>query len=279
MRDIRSTRSSATRSPDRRPAKASRTSAPPGTPSPRTAGRSSRGPPHPAAATGQAGNRALGRGRSASPPPPVDGDRPSRCWRTRRGLQAYWTTWRLRRSDCQAARLARSSGLPFLARELDFAQPHVLRRYLHALVVADELQRLLQRQRPRRDQPHQLVRGRRAHVRQLLLLRRVHVQILGPRVLAHDHPLVDLDSRADEQLPPLLQVQQRERRRRAAPVGDQASRRPAPQLPMPRLVTVEHVMQDPRPARLRQELLERAGKPTALPLALTTRGAAARSTP
>src|SRR5205823_398013 len=118
--------------------------------------------------------------------------------------------------------------------------------YLHALVVADELQRLLQRQRPRRDQPHQLVRGRRAHVRQLLLLRRVHVQILGARVFADDHSLVDLDSRADEQLAPLLQVQQRERGRRSAPIGDEASRRPAAQLSVPRLVAVAPDTRRPR---------------------------------
>ena len=38
--------------------------------------------------------------------------------------------------------------------------------------------------------------GRRAHVRELLLLGRVHVDVLGARVLADDHALVDVVARA-----------------------------------------------------------------------------------
>src|SRR3954453_4538424 len=59
--------------------------------------------------------------------------------------------------------------------ELDLAEPDRRRRHLDALVLAAELQRLLQRQLAVRDQPDELIAGRRAHVGELLLLGRVDV--------------------------------------------------------------------------------------------------------
>src|SRR5260221_12601536 len=68
----------------------------------------------------------------------------------------------------------------FGGRELDLAQANRLGRHLDALVVADELQRLLERERARRDQADQVVRAGSPHVRQLLRLRRVDVEGVAP---------------------------------------------------------------------------------------------------
>src|SRR5436309_12065283 len=85
----------------------------------------------------------------------------------------------LRRSGRRFALAARRRGLALRRGELDLAQADALRRHLDALVVADQLERLLERERPRRNEAHRLVGARGAHVRELLLLRRVHVEILG----------------------------------------------------------------------------------------------------
>src|SRR3954451_5289467 len=105
---------------------------------------------------------------------------------------------------------ARGERLPLARRELDLAQADALRRHLDALVLADELERLLEREWARRDQPHQLVGGRRAHVGQLLLLRGVHVEVVLARVLADDHPFVEVGPRRDEERAALLQAGDRE---------------------------------------------------------------------
>jgi hypothetical protein len=68
---------------------------------------------------------------------------------------------------------------------------------------------------------HRLVGAGGAHVGLLLLAHGVHVEIVGARVLAHHHALVDLLAGSHEQLAALLQLQQRERRRGPAPVGHQ----------------------------------------------------------
>ena len=91
-------------------------------------------------------------------------------------------------------------------------------------------------------------------VRELLFLRRVHVHLVGARVLADDHSLVDLDAGADQHRAPLLQVHQRVGGRHPAPVGHQAAGRARTQLAEPRSPTVEHVVQHSGAARLRHEL-------------------------
>ena len=58
-------------------------------------------------------------------------------------------------------------------------------------------------------------------------LTRVDVEVLRARVLADDHPLVDLLARADEQRAALLQREQREGDRLAPAVGDERARRRA----------------------------------------------------
>src|SRR4029453_9546615 len=126
--------------------------------------------------------------------------------------------------------------LPLLSRQLRFPQADVVRRHLDRLVLTDQLERLLERERARREETHELLGGRGADVRQLLLLRRVDVQVVGPRVLADDHALVNLDPWADEELAAFLEVQESERRCGAAAIGDEAAGRSRAQLAVPRLV-------------------------------------------
>src|SRR5215469_16389725 len=78
------------------------------------------------------------------------------------------------------------------------AQPHHRRRYLDALVIGAELQRLLQAEQPGRDQPFEFLGGRLAHVGELALSCDVDIHVVGPRVLADDHALVHLSTRFDE---------------------------------------------------------------------------------
>src|SRR3954454_23894445 len=69
----------------------------------------------------------------------------------------------------------------------DFAHPDGVGCHFDALVLAHELQRLIQRELARRHEPHENVRGGGAHVGQVLLFHRVDVEILLAGVLAHDH--------------------------------------------------------------------------------------------
>ena len=94
----------------------------------------------------------------------------------------------------EGASLPRRGGRALLRRQLDLPQPDMVRRHFDALVLGDELERLLERGATA-GSAVELVRGRRAHVRELLLLRRVDVEVVGTRVLADDHPLVDVPRR------------------------------------------------------------------------------------
>src|SRR5207248_10334608 len=97
--------------------------------------------------------------------------------------------------------------------------------------------------------------GRRgADVRQLLRLRRVHVEVVLARVLADDHPFVELVAGSDEKRAALLQRLDRVRGRLAAAVGDEAPRRSGAQLAVPGLPALEDVVEDAGAARLGQEL-------------------------
>src|SRR5204863_5702818 len=165
------------------------------------------------------------------------------------------------RSSSRVALASGRGGLPLLRGELDLSQPDALRRHLDALVLADQLERLLERERPRRDQAYGLVRARRPHVRQLLLLGGVHVEVVGPSVLAHDHALVELHTGRDEERAALLQVEDRERGGGPAAVGDEGSRRACAQLAVPRLPALEDMVEDAGPARLGEELRAEADEP------------------
>ena len=148
----------------------------------------------------------------------------------------------------------RSDAGALRAVQLDLAQANRLGRHLDALVVADELERLLERERARRDQPDQLVGRRGAHVGELLRLRRVHVEVFAARVLADDHSLVQLIGRLDEERAALLEVLDREAGRLSAAVGDEAARGARAHLAVPRLPALEDVVHDPGAARLGEEL-------------------------
>ena len=100
--------------------------------------------------------------------------------------------------------------------EHDLAQPHRVRGDLDALVGAQQLERLVERELAVGDQAHEHLGGRGADVREVLLARGVDVEVVGARVLADDHALVDLLAGADEQ-------------RRRAPAGSSA--RTAPRRP------------------------------------------------
>src|ERR1700722_4389133 len=83
--------------------------------------------------------------------------------------------------------------------EYRLAQPDRRGGDLGALVVGAELERLLQAEDARRDQPLELFLVGLADVGDLLLLGDVHVHVVVTRVLADDHALIDLGGRVYEQ--------------------------------------------------------------------------------
>src|SRR4026207_880390 len=133
--------------------------------------------------------------------------------------------WRGSRSGLRR-RAAAPRGLgAFLLRERHLAQADIAGRHLDALVLTDELERLLEQERPLGDQARELLRVRLAHVGELLLLRRVHLDVLGSRALDRAHALVGVLARADEHRPALLEREERERRAHALAVGDERTGR------------------------------------------------------
>src|SRR5271166_6156536 len=134
------------------------------------------------------------------------------------------------------------------------AHSHRLRRHLDRLVLAHELECLVQRQSAVGVQANEHIGGGRAHVGEVLLLDRVDIEILRAGVLADDHPLVDLLARTDEQSPPLLQGHQRVAHRLAGAVGHQRAARTCQQLARPGLPAIEDVVHDAGPAGLGEEL-------------------------
>src|SRR5512146_1890854 len=91
----------------------------------------------------------------------------------------------------------------------------------HQLVVGDELDRILQRQRNRRRQQDGIILAGGPDVGELLGLDGVHHQIVVAAVDADDHALVELLAGAHEESAPLLQVEQRIGDRFALLVADQ----------------------------------------------------------
>src|SRR3954447_16531082 len=94
----------------------------------------------------------------------------------------------------------------------------------------------------------------RPDVRELLLLCRVDVHVARPRVLADDHSLVDLDAGADEQLGPLLEIEQPVRVRRPGPVAHEDAVRAMGDIAGPRAVALADLVEQRGPARIGQEL-------------------------
>ena len=104
------------------------------------------------------------------------------------------------------------------------------------------------------SEAHGLVRGGRAHVRQLLGLGHVHVHVRRARVLAHDHALVDGRARSHEQLPALLEVVQGVGGRVAGTVGHENARGPPCDLALPVDPAVEEAVEHGRAPRVRHQL-------------------------
>src|SRR5438093_12133085 len=72
---------------------------------------------------------------------------------------------------------------------------------LEQLVLANPLQTLLEIHDPRGRDLRRLVGGRRAHVRELLFLGDVHVEVVVALVLVDDLPLLDHEAGAGENHP------------------------------------------------------------------------------
>ena len=129
-----------------------------------------------------------------------------------------------------------------------------LGRDLDALVLAAELQALLEREPLRRDQLLEVVGGGGPDVGLLLLLGDVDVHVVGAGVLADDHALVDLGGGLDEEHAALLQRRHGVRRRRTGAVGDQRAVVARADLAGPRVVALGDVVGDAGAAGLGEEL-------------------------
>src|SRR5690625_2289733 len=145
--------------------------------------------------------------------------------------------------------------------EDDLAHPHRLRGHLDALVVAGELQRLLQREAPRRDEVLEGVGGGRAHVRLLLLPGDVDVHVAPAGALADDLPLVDRRAGLDDEGAALLEVDHGVRRHRAGAVGDHRAAGAGVDRTVPRLVARGDRRRDAGAAGLGEEAGAEADEP------------------
>src|SRR5690606_17982907 len=99
-----------------------------------------------------------------------------------------------------------------------------------------------------------LVRSGGADVGQLLPLGDVDLHVAGAGVLADDHPLVDLDARADEERASLLEIVERVGDGNAVRHADHDAPVAASDRPGPRAVPRIAVVQRPVPAGVSQEL-------------------------
>src|SRR3954469_18774338 len=144
----------------------------------------------------------------------------------------------------RALELAAPLTLAVVLREQPLPEPDRFGCHLDELVAADELDGRLERHRTRRRQSKRLVVGVRADVRELLLFRRVDVHVARAAVLADDHPLVDVLAGADEELGPLLQVEQPVRVRDAGPIAHQHAVGPVGDLARPRAVALADLVEE-----------------------------------
>src|SRR5204863_6582380 len=95
---------------------------------------------------------------------------------------------------------------PYVGREHTLTQPERLGSHLQQLVLANPLERLLEREAMRGQQMDAFLGRRRAHIGELLLLHHVAVDVLLARVLTDHHALVDALAGLDEHLAAILDV-------------------------------------------------------------------------
>src|SRR5262245_27492367 len=107
---------------------------------------------------------------------------------------------------CRDGRLRSQRALAPASGEDSLSQAERLWRDLEQLVVADVLDRLLQAESPGGYDVRRFVCGRGAHVRELLFLGDVDVQVALTRILSDDHPLIDLITRRDHEDASLLEI-------------------------------------------------------------------------
>src|SRR5215813_1103179 len=167
---------------------------------------------------------------------------PNPCIRATSGSTTV-TPASLRAPSCGTGSAAGAQLRAVLGGENHLAQTHRRGGDLDALVLAAELQRLLEGQLPVRDEPHQLLARGRADVGELLLPGGVDVHVVRAGIFADDHAFVHLRAGADEYRASLLEAEQRICRDRAAAIRDERPGRAGAQFARPRLVSVEHVMQ------------------------------------
>src|ERR1044071_8106237 len=138
--------------------------------------------------------------------------------------------------------------------EVALAQPDRLGRDLDQLVVADELDRVLEREPDRRREQDRLVLAAGADVGELLGADRVHHQVVVAAVDADDHAFVHRVAGAYEHAPALLQLPQRVRDRLAVDLRHQHAVAVLLDLALGGGVLVEHVAHDAGAAREGHEL-------------------------
>src|SRR5712692_410145 len=140
------------------------------------------------------------------------------------------------------------------AGERTLAQAERLRCDLEQLVLADPLQTLLEIHDARRGELDALVGRRGAHVGELLFLGDVDVEVVVAAVLAGDHALVDLFTRAQEHHAARLEVVDRVARRAARAVGDEGAALTVGDIALPLVPAVEEVVEQTSAASIGEEL-------------------------
>ena len=136
-------------------------------------------------------------------------------------------------------RQARRPVLPLVRFQNLFPQADRFGSDLDVLIVANEFDGLLEVQNPRRNQADGLIGGRGAHVRELLFLDDVDVQIGVARVFADQHAFINFRARCDENLAALLQIEDGIARGLARAVGYQRACGPHRDVALPFDVAVE----------------------------------------
>src|ERR1035437_6794184 len=153
--------------------------------------------------------------------------------------------------------LARGATSIVLGKEA-LAQSNRLGGHFHQLVGADEFDGRLQRDGARRRQADRLVVRVGPHVGQLLLAAGVDVHVLGSRVLADDHAFVYGLAGTDQKLGSLLEAVERVAVRVSLAVRDENAGGAMRDFTGPRAVALGDLVQQRRPARVREELAAEA---------------------